>query len=88
MKHRISAVLLLSLMLSMVFMPLSVSADEGKSIIKSMVQAPEDYSVSGIAPIQLEDRLYRYFGGDGLPQGYSVFLRNMLLGNNLLRIWD
>ena len=45
MKHRISAVLMLSLMLSMLFMPLAVSADDGKSIIKEMVQTPADYSI-------------------------------------------
>ena len=45
MEYRISAVLLVSLMLSMLFMPLAVAADDGKSIIKEMVQAPADYSV-------------------------------------------
>ena len=45
MKHRIIAVMLLSLMLSMLFMPLAVIADDSKSIIKGMVQAPADYSV-------------------------------------------
>ena len=45
MKHRIGAFLMLSLMLSMLFIPLAVSADDGKSIIKGMVQAPADYSV-------------------------------------------
>ena len=45
MKYRISVVLLLSLMLSMLFMPMVVAADDGKSIIKGMVQAPADYSV-------------------------------------------
>ena len=52
MKHRISAVLLLSLMLSMLFIPLAVTADDGKSIIKGMVQAPTDYSV-GITPYSI-----------------------------------
>ena len=45
MKHRISVILILSLMLSMLFIPLAVSAQEGKSIIKDMVQAPADYIV-------------------------------------------
>ena len=49
MKHKISAILILSLILSMLLMPLAVSADNGKSIIKNMVQAPADYSV-GINP--------------------------------------
>ena len=44
MKSKISAVLMLSLMLSMIFMPLTVAADGGKSIVKEMVQAPVDYS--------------------------------------------
>jgi hypothetical protein len=47
MKHKISAILMLSLMLSMLLMPMAVSADTGKSIIKEMVQAPTDYSVGG-----------------------------------------
>jgi hypothetical protein len=50
MKYKISAVLMLSLMLSMLFMPLAVAADDGKSIIKGMVQAPGDYSVGLITP--------------------------------------
>ena len=45
MKQRIIAILILTLMLSMLFMPLAVSADSGKSIIKEMVKAPGDYSV-------------------------------------------
>ena len=45
MKYRIGAVLMLSLMLSMLLMPLSVSADDCKCIIKERVQAPEDFSV-------------------------------------------
>ena len=49
MKQKITAILMLSLMLSMIFMPLSVSANDGKSIVKEMVQAPTDYSV-GINP--------------------------------------
>ena len=36
-------------MLSMTFIPLSVSADDSKSIVKEMVQSPADYSV-GISP--------------------------------------
>ena len=50
MKHRITAVILLSLMLSMLFMPLSVLADDGKSIIKEMVQTPADYSEGVFIP--------------------------------------
>ena len=46
MKQRISAVLMLSLMLSMLLLPLSASADTGKSIVKEMVQSPADYSVN------------------------------------------
>ena len=45
MKYRISVVLLLSLMLSMLFIPMAVAADDGKSIIKEMVQSPADYCV-------------------------------------------
>ena len=45
MKYKIVAILMLSLMLSMLLMPLAVAADDGKSIIKEMVQAPADYSV-------------------------------------------
>ena len=48
MKYKISAVLLSSLMLSVLLMPVAFAADDGKSIIKGMVQAPADYSVSGI----------------------------------------
>ena len=33
-------------MISMLFMPIAVTADDGKSIIKEMVQAPADYDVS------------------------------------------
>ncbi|GAG46756.1 unnamed protein product [marine sediment metagenome] len=45
MKYRIGISLTLFLLISMLFMPLAVSADDGKSIIKEMVQAPADYSV-------------------------------------------
>ena len=54
MKYRFSVVLLLSLLLSMLFMPLAVSAEDGKSIIKEMVQSPEDYSVGRLDPIFLK----------------------------------
>ena len=49
MKHRISAVLIMSLMLSILLLPPAVSAEYGKSIIIGMVQAPADYSV-GLIP--------------------------------------
>ena len=54
MKYRIGAVLLLSLMLSMLFMPLAVSADDSKSIIKEMVQSPQEYGVGVLDPIFLK----------------------------------
>lgn len=61
MKHKISAILMLSLMLSMTFMPMAVSADDGKSIIKDMVQAPSDYSVG----ITIWDYIFDDFWGRG-----------------------
>ena len=45
MRGKICFALLISLLLSLLFMPLAVSADDGKSIIKGMVQAPAEYSV-------------------------------------------
>ena len=48
MKYRIITVMLLSLMISMLFMPLAVAADDSKSILKEMVQAPADYSVGSM----------------------------------------
>ena len=62
MKHRISVALVLSLMLSMLFMPLAVSADDDKSIVKEMVQAPGDYSVGGLTSyIYGIEELDRYY---------------------------
>ena len=45
MRTKIGVTLLISLLLSMLFMPLAVAADGGKSIIKEMVQSPAYYSV-------------------------------------------
>ena len=45
MKYKLSVVMLLSLMLSMLFMPIVVAADDGKAVVKEMVQAPADYGV-------------------------------------------
>ena len=71
MKYRISAFLLLSLMLSMLFMPLAVTADGGKSIIKEMVQTPGEYSVGNglISPYTFLDLLGR--GGLGYFDAYN-----------------
>ena len=45
MKFKISVSLLVSLLFMMLLIPVSIGADDGKSILKEMVQAPEDYSV-------------------------------------------
>ncbi len=88
MRNKIGVTLLISLMLSLSFMPLVVAADDGKSIIKEMVQAPADYSVS-TNPIWMDDRFYRIYGGDGIPFGWNEFLRGWYyLDNRLYRIWD
>jgi len=50
MMGKIGVTLLISLLLMILFIPLAVAADDGKSIIKEMVQAPADYSVSISAP--------------------------------------
>ena len=76
MKHKISAILMLSLMLSMILMPMAVSADNGKSIIKNMVQAPTDYSV-GLEPGDYEiDDLVRVdmSGYYDIENRYMVYL--------------
>ena len=49
MEHRTIAILLLSLMLSMLVMPLAIAIEDSKSVIKGMVQSPADYSV-GLKP--------------------------------------
>ena len=46
MRKRISVVFILSLLIGAMAMPLAVAVDNDKNIIKEMVQAPADYSVS------------------------------------------
>ena len=62
-------------MLSMIFMPLVVSADSGKSIIKEMVQTPADYSVGNgiISPYGFYDLLGMGYLGYGHAYG-RVFM--------------
>ena len=61
MKSKIIVTLLISLLLSMLLIPVPIGANDGKSILKEMVQAPSDYSVGLMPGDYLMNWGYRYY---------------------------
>ena len=79
MRGKIGVAILVSLLLSMLLVPVSIGSEGDKAVIKEMVQAPADYSVSLVPGDYLitGDRYYR---------NVDDYPRNMLTGYRLYRL--
>ena len=75
MKLKISIIIFLSLLLlSLLVVPPAGAAEGGKSMLKEMVQAPGDYSVSGVEP----SPFHRLLSGDLHRFDPFLFLRGYI----------